>query len=94
VKKACERCLHPKEDHHGTKPCDACAKTDRAELCCGYVDSQLSDLAEQLAKDILTLATVSGMPDSYWQTDNRIKRACETLDWTIDAARDWAGENA
>lgn len=32
-----------------------------------------------LAIDILTIAHVAGMPDTYWQTDARIARACAAL---------------
>jgi hypothetical protein len=34
---------------------------------------------QDLAADVLTMAYVGGMPDSYWHTDPRIKRACEVL---------------
>lgn len=32
-----------------------------------------------LAIDLLTIAHVAGMPDTYWQTDARIARACAAL---------------
>jgi hypothetical protein len=34
---------------------------------------------EQLARDVLSLADVGGMPDSYWQTDSRVTRARAVL---------------
>ena len=35
--------------------------------------------AEQLARDIISLAEDAGMPDSYFETDSRIARAQATL---------------
>jgi hypothetical protein len=45
---------------------------------------------KRLAKDVLLMAASGGMPDSYWHTDSRIKRACKVLGWTADQARSWA----
>lgn len=49
-----------------------------------------------LAIDVLALAQVGGIPDTYWATDSRIARACEVLgvkpaeamttDWTEEVA--------
>lgn len=36
--------------------------------------------ARRLAKDILTTALDGSMPSSYWETDQRIARACVVLD--------------
>lgn len=52
-----------------------------------------------LAKDILTLAASGGMPDTFWQTDQRIERACVVLGWTPEKAREYGfsyprGENS
>lgn len=33
----------------------------------------------QLAKDLFAIAAAGGMPNTYWFTDRRIKRACEVL---------------
>ena len=35
--------------------------------------------AKNLAKDVLSLAVAGGMPDTFWHTDPRIRRACDTL---------------
>jgi hypothetical protein len=35
--------------------------------------------AEQLARDVISLAEDAGMPDSYFATDSRIARAQATL---------------
>lgn len=45
---------------------------------------------KETAKDVLVLAALGGMPDTYWQTDRRIKRACNVLGWTPEKARRWA----
>jgi hypothetical protein len=44
---------------------------------------------QQLAKDVLTIAEPV-FPDSFWNTDERIGRACEALGWTTQEARLWA----
>lgn len=44
----------------------------------------------EMAEDVLVRAALGGMPDTYWSTDSRIKRACSTLGWTPDKARKWA----
>lgn len=49
---------------------------------------------EKLAKDVLSMAASGGMPDSFWQTDSRIGRACQVLNMTPDAARQWAQQHA
>jgi hypothetical protein len=45
---------------------------------------------EDLARDVLMMAALGGMPDTYWHSDVRIKRACTVLGYTPDAARQWA----
>jgi hypothetical protein len=45
---------------------------------------------QQLAKDVLTIAELAAVPDTYWQTDERIGRACEALGWTREEGRLWA----
>ena len=47
-----------------------------------------------LAKDTLALAAHADMPDTYWQTDDRIGRACVVLGWTRTEARTWAQSNS
>jgi hypothetical protein len=47
---------------------------------------------EQLAKDVLVMAANGGMPDSYWFSDTRIKRARAVLGWSAERARTWANE--
>lgn len=39
----------------------------------------MTDTEKQLARDVLTMAVHGGMPDTYFQTDSRIARACEVL---------------
>jgi hypothetical protein len=43
---------------------------------------------EQLARDVIALAQVGGMPDTYWLTDSRISRACAVLGITPEEARE------
>lgn len=52
----------------------------------------MSYTAEEHAKDVIELAYVAGMPDSFWVTDSRIRRALSTLGWTAEFARTWAME--
>lgn len=42
----------------------------------------------QLAQDVIAMAQAGGMPDTYWQTDRRIARACEVLGVTPEVARE------
>lgn len=42
----------------------------------------------QLATDVIALAQVGGMPDSYWSSDSRISRACSVLGITPEEARE------
>ena len=49
-------------------------------------------MEEELAVDVLTMAYVGGMPDTYWLTDVRIKRACEVLRVPQEQARALAEE--
>lgn len=54
---------------------------------------ELKDLREerdQLAKDVLEIAMAGGMPESFWFTDSRIKRACKVLDYSPAQAYVWA----
>jgi hypothetical protein len=44
-----------------------------------------------LAKDVLTMAGLGSMPDSYWLTDRRILRACRVLGITPEKARQQYG---
>lgn len=43
---------------------------------------------EQLARDVIALAQVGGMPDSYWLSDSRVSRACAVLGITPEEARE------
>lgn len=52
----------------------------------------LCDEVEQLARDVLSLAAVAGMPDTYWLTDQRIERAASALGLTPTQARAMAQE--
>ena len=47
-----------------------------------------------LAHDVLSMAASGEMPDTFWQTDQRVLRACEALDISPENARNWAQENA
>lgn len=49
--------------------------------------------AELLAKSVLVIAALGGMPDTYWLIDSRIALACRVLGWTPTNARTWAHEN-
>lgn len=48
------------------------------------------DVINQLAKDVLEIAMAGGMPESFWHTDSRIKRACKVLDYSPAQAYVWA----
>lgn len=52
--------------------------------------NRLQRLTIRLAKNVLSLAAQGGMPDTYWHTDSRIRRACKVLNWTPEQARTWA----
>lgn len=45
---------------------------------------------EALARSVLVIAQLGGMPDTYWPTDTRIALACSTLGLSPTAARRWA----
>lgn len=45
---------------------------------------------KQQARNVLIMAALGGMPDTYWQTDRRIASACEVLGWKPEQAREWA----
>lgn len=45
---------------------------------------------KSLATDVLVMAFLGGMPDTYWLTDHRISRACEVLDLHPSIAKDYA----
>lgn len=47
-------------------------------------------VSDQAAKDVLTMAASGGMPDTFWQTDSRISRACAVLQVSPECARRWA----
>lgn len=53
--------------------------------------STLHDYVRVLAVDVLAMAQVGGMPDTYWHTDRRIERALNALGLTADEAQqiDW-----
>ncbi len=40
----------------------------------------------RLARDVLTMAALGSMPDSYWLTDSIIGRACKVLGWSRERA--------
>ncbi len=44
----------------------------------------------QLARDLLFFAASGGMPDTYWQTDSKVGRACKALGWTREQGRRYA----
>lgn len=46
----------------------------------------------ELALDVLTMAVVGGMPDTYWLTDSRVARACDVLEVPIQIGRQIAEE--
>jgi len=46
--------------------------------------------AEQLAKAILQLADVAGMPDSIWASDSRVSMAREVLEVPVNGRYDFA----
>lgn len=48
---------------------------------------------QQLAWDIVTMAAAGGMPDSFWETDRRIKRACSILRKPYEVVRQMAIAN-
>jgi hypothetical protein len=45
---------------------------------------------EDLAKSVLVMAANASMPDTFWQTDSRIRLACQTLGWETHIVREWA----
>jgi hypothetical protein len=45
-----------------------------------------------LAKDVLMMARIGGMPDTYWHSDSRITRARSELGWTVEQAMVWTNE--
>lgn len=47
--------------------------------------------AQQLARDVLSLAVRAGMPQEYWHTDSRVARACEALGISTAEAVQMAG---
>lgn len=52
---------------------------------------ELDTVRTQLAADVLVMARLGHMPDSYWVHDSRIMRAREVLDLgSAQAARDYA----
>ncbi len=52
---------------------------------------ELETKVDELARGLLSLAQVGGMPESYWRTDSRIAIACEALAITPEEAYsgDW-----
>lgn len=53
-------------------------------------DGDADRVFEQLAQDVLEIAMAGGMPRSWWGTDQRILRACATLNKTPEQAYEWA----
>ena len=53
--------------------------------------SDLHDSLRVVAADVLALAQMGGMPDSWWLTDRRVARACAVLGLAPEDARrlDW-----
>lgn len=63
------------------------------------LDSEVADpddVQQALARSVLTIASAAGMPDTYWQTDRRIRLACRALGLTPTRARSsaerWQGD--
>lgn len=56
------------------------------------------DRSVALARGLLQLADLGGMPDTYWQTDSRVRLAREVLGVPADGryshAHFWEGEPA
>jgi hypothetical protein len=50
-------------------------------------EADLERERDQLARDILSLADTAGMPDTYWRTDQRLKRARAALGLDEDVVR-------
>lgn len=44
----------------------------------------------RLAKDVLVMAALGGMPYTFWLTDSRISRARRVLEWSPTEAYEWA----
>lgn len=55
-----------------------------------FPEDRHSSLELDLARAVLQLAVLGGMPDTYWYTDSRIELARRTLGLMPHEARDWA----
>ena len=42
--------------------------------------TELEDRSAALARGLLQIADAAGMPDTFWQTDSRVRLAREVLD--------------
>lgn len=45
---------------------------------------------DDLAKCVIMIAALGGMPGTFFQTDSRVALACSTLGWTTYEAQEWA----
>ena len=43
----------------------------------------------QLGQDVLEIAALGGMPDTYFMTDRRIKRACDAMGMSVSQGYQW-----
>lgn len=43
----------------------------------------------QLGQDLLEIASFGGIPDTYFFTDQRIKRACDAMGMSLQQAYEW-----
>jgi hypothetical protein len=66
------------------------------DACDDDVSMQRPSMPEpkRLARDVLVIAALGGMPDTFWGTDSRIARASATLGWSVEEAREWARAEA
>lgn len=49
----------------------------------------LQERHRQLGQDLLEIATLGGMPDSYFMQDERIKRAAAAMGMSVQQAFEW-----
>ena len=49
---------------------------------------------KQLAKTVLIMSELGGLPDTFWLSDARILACCKVLGWDPYKAREWAGKHA
>lgn len=55
-----------------------------------FPEDRHSRLELDLARGVLQLAVLGGMPNTYWSTDSRVELARKTLGLMVEEARDWA----